>query len=55
MVVGGGMLAVISAELQIEENAAVWSEHDLNREDLPERAATALLQSLGLTFLILSY
>lgn len=51
LVVGGGALAAISAELQLEENAGdAFREHGLVREGFAERAATALLQSLGLTF-----
>jgi AcrR family transcriptional regulator len=51
LVVGGGVLAAISAELHLEENVGTaLSEHGLDRQNLPARTATVLLHNLGLTF-----
>ncbi|MEQ8267098.1 MAG: TetR/AcrR family transcriptional regulator [Parvibaculum sp.] len=45
--VGGGVLAAIAAELADDE-AGLLKGHGRERKDLPERAAVALLQVLGI-------
>lgn len=49
--IGAGVLGAVSAELQLEtEQAATLKALGLNAQNLPERAATVLLNQLGLSF-----
>ncbi|NGY05923.1 TetR/AcrR family transcriptional regulator [Solimonas terrae] len=49
--IAGGVLATISAELQLDSDAnSSLNQYGLSKQDIPERAATVFLHSLGLTF-----
>ena len=49
--ISGGVLAAISAELQIENHeGTTLLEYGLDREGFPERAAAVLLHGLGMSF-----